>query len=119
MQTDGASVLWCKVYCPILPLPVIPYADSHCRIFSMWLSQSCDKVYPRRASIRSHHLPGTLVCSIHITAEPIDGQPHARHAADMDELEICGRGSLGARLVNRIFFPKPHGNGAVTVAVKE
>jgi hypothetical protein len=37
----------------------------------------------------------------------------------MDELEICGRGSLGARLVNRIFFPKPHGNGAVTVAVKE
>ena len=85
----------------------------------MWLSQSCDKVSPRRASIRSHHLPGVLVCSTqYITAEPIDGQPHARHAADMDELEICGRGSLGARLVNRI-FPKPHGNGAVTFAVKE
>jgi hypothetical protein len=118
MQTDGASVLWCKVYCPIitaasdsirrLSLPNLLYVV----ISKLRQSLSSTCIYQKSSSSRYTRLQ-------YITTEPIDGQPHARHAADMDELEICGRGSLGARLVNRIFFPKPHGNGAVTVAVKE
>jgi hypothetical protein len=135
MQSDGASVSWWKVYyCPIvfvfaaelLPIHSTDTLTHTCTVYHLSITTPC--VYCEAVTMLIHHWPlclhqsksftlHTPICSIPQPTRSTGNCMHVTMQIWMNS-RVVVRGSLGVRLVNRI-FPKPHRHGAVTFPVKE